>query len=1216
VSIAALNGGAYWDLDSSISLTGTSDFLALHIPGNGTGTETGFNGTTTPTDVQSSTSFQLDQLTPVTMNFGGGPQSYYEFIVAVSEPGGAQSTINLTEFQLFTSSSPATTSNFSGVGSVGFTLDYNLTTAIATITDVNGSAEGAIFVPVSAFSGASPTDYVTLQAQFQNAGGGPDTFNATITSVVPTPSLSLVKSFTTTPTDSADVDGAGNGEIDHAGQLINYQVVVTNTGNETLTNVVVTDPAAVTALNPTGQIGTVASLAPGGTSTISFSVGATQTQIDAGAAISNTAHATDTQQGATVTDSNTVSTLIDQDPAMTLTKSFTTTPTDGADLDGSGNGEIDHAGQLINYQVVVTNTGNETLTNVVVTDPAAVTLANPTGLIGTVASLAPGGTSTISFSVAASQTQIDAGTAISNTAHATDTQQGATVTDSNAVSTLIDQDPAATIEKLVSVDGGKTYVDANSAPFPTLLSTGAGTPPPLFEFVITNTGNVMLTNLTLHDSTGTLDFGLGSGVDGKILSLPPGSNDTFGGGLYGVDAPIVGVWGAGLQTDTGTLTGSFTDNNGVQTNINISDTATYFGANPSVTIEKDVSVDGGHTWVDANSATGPTLLASGDAPEFRYIVANTGNVGLTINVGDNVLGPVGTGSVTLGAGGQTTLYANGTWAAGQNTNTGDASWSYTDSGGHTATGDPTDVANYFGAAPSLTFVKEVSVDGGKTWSDADTASGEPTLLKGFAAPEFRYVVTDTGNVDLANVAVTDNVLGPVKTIGSLAANGGTSTTIVNGTWAAGQNTNTGDANWSYTDSAGNQTGGDPTNDANYFGLNPALNVEKLVSVDGGTNWYFQADDADDTIANVAALTGIGAAHLHIGTPSLPAGNQVKFEFVVSNVGNVDLNNVSLTDNVYGTDANHNFGTVKAGATVTETITETSVYGAAVTDTATVTSDAVTDTAGDSLTPKDTDSAAYNGTFTQSNPGLSIGYWYNHHTGSTWDECYVTINGVATKGLLLGDALGAVWAAHQTTGTSLGSVPTGMLFIPDAAAAQLINASQTANDTRQILLSQAIAAQENIDHGTVDPGTHPYTPGMDLIGEAVAWLTSGGGNIDTNHDGILETGATNSGNEYNTTTRAFTSTALTSNSSAWQTQHTYVSADYGSFSADGEGLKNALQALNTNHLVTENNGAYVAWNPSGTPFGAIDPASVSLNGPNDFWHVLHLETSSGLLHGIL
>ena len=74
---------------------------------------------------------------------------------------------------------------------------------------------------------------------------------------------------------------------------------------------------------------------------------------------------------------------------------------------------------------------------------------------------------------------------------------------------------------------------------------------------------------------------------------------------------------------------------------------------PAITIKKQVSVDSGETWADADTAPGP-LLVYPDIPWFRFIVTNTGNVTLTdIVVEDDVidLAPddTGTGKWTIGS---------------------------------------------------------------------------------------------------------------------------------------------------------------------------------------------------------------------------------------------------------------------------------------------------------------------------------------------------------------------------------------------------------------------------------------------------------------------------------------------------------------------------------------------------------------------------------------
>jgi uncharacterized repeat protein (TIGR01451 family) len=147
------------------------------------------------------------------------------------------------------------------------------------------------------------------------------------------------------------VDTAGNGVLDQAGDIINYNLVVTNNGNQTLTNVIVTDPL-------TGVNTNLGSLAPGASQAIPAIYVITQADIDSNATlepnnviagkIDNTATA-DSDQTTPVSDSEQVP--LTQNPVLAIDKVVT-------GVDTAGNGVLDQAGDIINYNLVVTNNGN------------------------------------------------------------------------------------------------------------------------------------------------------------------------------------------------------------------------------------------------------------------------------------------------------------------------------------------------------------------------------------------------------------------------------------------------------------------------------------------------------------------------------------------------------------------------------------------------------------------------------------------------------------------------------------------------------------------------------------------------------------------------------------------------------------------------------------------------------------------------------------------
>ncbi len=77
---------------------------------------------------------------------------------------------------------------------------------------------------------------------------------------------------------------------------------------------------------------------------------------------------------------------------MTITKSSTTTPN-----------TFDAVGDLLTYNLIVTNNGNVTLTNILVSDPIAIVTGSP------IVSLSPGESRTLTASYTATQNDLNAG---------------------------------------------------------------------------------------------------------------------------------------------------------------------------------------------------------------------------------------------------------------------------------------------------------------------------------------------------------------------------------------------------------------------------------------------------------------------------------------------------------------------------------------------------------------------------------------------------------------------------------------------------------------------------------------------------------------------------------------------------------------------------------------------------------------------------------------
>jgi uncharacterized repeat protein (TIGR01451 family) len=1027
-------------------------------------------------------------------------------------------------------------------GTADFKESYTITAADMT-NDGNPAGTGEIVNTATATSDQTPSQN---SAVYTLLG-------------VPAPMITITKVAATTPTDT--VNDAG--QVDHAGQAITYTIEVTNTGTETLTNVVVTDPMA-----PGGVVGTIASLTIGTVQDLTYTVNAAQAQIDNGSSIVNTATVTDTQGD---NQSATATVAIDQDPSLSITKVAATTPS----LPGDSANTADEAGQVINYTVTVTNTGNETLTGVTVID----TLSNGASvtLSGGSATLGVNGSETLTGSYTVTQTDVDNGATLTNTATATDDQGD---NQPASASTPIDQHPGLTITK-VAATTPNDQADVGQVDHAGQQIT--------YTIEVANTGNETLTNVVVTDPNDP-----NGATVGTIASLAVGAHTDLS---YTVTATQTQIDNGGSIVNTASVASDQTP-----TPENSNTVTTVIDQDPSLTITKVAATTPSLPGDSANTAD-----EAGQVINYTVTVTNTGNETLT---GVTVIDTLSNGASVILSGSSATLGVNGS-----ETLTG----SYTvlqadvDNGATlTNTASVTDGQGDSGSASASTPIDQhpgLSITKVAATTPTDTADAGQVDHAG-QATTYTIEVTNTGNETLTNVAVSDSMGGgSLGTIVSLAVGhhqdfsytvNATQAQIDAGTAISNTATVTDD-----------QTASKSATATVTIDQDPAISVDKQVSVNGGATWL------DVGVGNLSDLTAIAL------------GATVEFRLKVTNTGNLSETGVSATDSALGTtlDGHHfTFGgqgsiNLAVGQSTYSDVLSGPTAGGLNTDTA-----MVTGTAADKSVVTASDSANYTGTFSQTGAttGLTQGYWYNHQ--SAWHETYLGTKTVANEGVLLGDTTGAITLIT-------GAVPTGMLFIPQAAAVELINASTSANDTRQILLSQALAAQLNIDSGDKVPGDP--TTAKNLISEAVAWLegqvpNSGAAKIDTNGDRILSTGTTNAGYEYNTKTAAFTSPTLTSSQTAWQTQNAIYSADHyhpagtgsafgpgAAFSADGEGLKNALQAFNMNHLVTNAGGTGVAWDQSGSATGPY--TDLSLNGGNDFWSILHIEANhsanASLLHGI-
>ncbi|WP_434447222.1 DUF7507 domain-containing protein [Lentzea sp. E54] len=640
---------------------------------------------------------------------------------------------------------------------------------------------------------------------------------------------------------SVDIEKATNGEDadDPTGPLVpvggqvTWTYVVTNTGFTHLINVAVTDDREGAITCPQGT------LAPGASMTCTLTGTAEAGQYANNSTVVGTPanEAGEPYPGVpNVTDAD-PSHYFGVNASVDIEKA-----TNGQDADTPTGPQITEGGE-VTWTYVVTNTGNTNLVNVAVTDDREGAITCPQG------TLAPGASMTCTLTGTAQLGQY------ANNGAVVGTPANAGGTPIPGLPNVTDSDPShyfgvAGPAPAIDIEKATNGADADLPTGPFVPVGGQVT----WTYVVTNTGNTNLVDVTVTDDR-----------EGAITcpqgTLAPGASMT---------CTLTGTAEAGQYANVGSVQGTPADGNGTPIpglpNVTDSDPSHYFGAQPSVDIEKAVNGD------DADTPTGPQVPV-GSTVTWTYVVTNTGNTALTnVTVADDVEGAITCPQGTLASGASMTCTLTGTAQAGQYVNTGSVVGTPADGNGTPIPGLPnvtdTDPAHYFGGAGGIDIEKATN------GQDADSPTG-PFVPVG-STVTWTYVVTNTGNTNLVNVAVTDNVEGAITCPQGTLAPGASMTCTLTGTAEAGQYANNGTVVGTPADGSGTPipgaedvTDSDPSH---YFGAQPSVDIEKAVN----------GDDADNP-------TG----------PFVPVGGQVTWTYVVTNTGNTNLVNVTVTDDKIG-----------------------------------------------------------------------------------------------------------------------------------------------------------------------------------------------------------------------------------------------------------------------------------------------------------------------------
>ncbi|MBC5864083.1 gliding motility-associated C-terminal domain-containing protein, partial [Flavobacterium sp. F-400] len=257
---------------------------------------------------------------------------------------------------------------------VVITVTRPATSATNSPVPVLNPTNGQVSIPLGTLPGTYEIKYEICEIIY-SSNCSTATVIVKVNEPIYNPGISVLKEGT-----YVDKDGSGNANI---GDTIQYTFVIKNTGDVDLTNVVLTDDNAVVNGGP------IALLAVGATNSTTYTAVHTITQndIDAGFVYNLATVKGSLPNGSTVTATSTDPTPCTTCPVIPTCTTCTITPIAQNPsllvVKTSSTENYINVGDVINYTIKVTNNGNVTLAQIVVTDPL-------TGMNETIDTLLPG----------------------------------------------------------------------------------------------------------------------------------------------------------------------------------------------------------------------------------------------------------------------------------------------------------------------------------------------------------------------------------------------------------------------------------------------------------------------------------------------------------------------------------------------------------------------------------------------------------------------------------------------------------------------------------------------------------------------------------------------------------------------------------------------------------------------------------------------------------
>ncbi len=719
--------------------------------------------------------------------------------------------------------------------------------------------------------------YVVTQADVDHGSIGDTALGAGTTpsdTPVTAPSNTVTVGVTQSP-GIAITKGATPTTVTAANQSVNYTFTVTNSGDVTLTGVGVTDmpiaPAGVVTAtcqgltNPVGTCsGTTTTLAPGQIADFTGTYTVTQADIDHGSIVDDATTEGTTPSGGTtpVATSNTVTVNVTQSASLSIVKAATPTT-------------VTAANQSVSYTFTVTNSGNVTLTGVGVTDvptaPAGVvtatcqSLTNPVGTCsGATTTLAPGQIADFTGTYTVTQADVDHGSIVDDATTQGTTPSGGTtpLATSNAVTVDVTQSPSLSIVKSATPT---TVTAANQS-----VS---------YTFTVTNSGNVTLTGVGVTD----------------MPTAPAGVVTATCQSLSGPTGTCSGTTTTLLPQQSAVFTGFYTVTQADVDHGSIVDDATTVGTTPSggttpvaTSNTVTVGVTPSPSLSIAKSATPTTVTAANQIVTYTFTVANTGNLTLTtVGVTDVPTAPAGIVIPTCTSLSSPTGTCTGTSTTLLPGQIATFTGTYTVTQADIDHGSIADSAVAAGTTPSDTSVtadsNTVTVDVTQSGSLSIAKSASPmTVTSADQTINYTFTVTNTGNVDLTGVGVTDVPTAPAggvnPTCQSLTNPPGT----CSGATTSLEPGQTAIFTGAYTVTQADIDNGSVVDAATTQGTTPS----------GGTTPIATSDTVTVGVTQSPLLSVSKTAD---PTTVTAAGQTINYTFTVTNTGNVTLTGVGVTD---------------------------------------------------------------------------------------------------------------------------------------------------------------------------------------------------------------------------------------------------------------------------------------------------------------------------------